>query len=188
MLHRLIRNYLRLGVIVGPLPNNIIDGTIIDAVPVMANYQWIVNQVNANVPPLIPSFTGLTAFTPGISFGGGSTGITYGTQVGAYVKIGAMVFFNVSIVLTNKGSSTGDCNVANLPFPVNAAWATSSAAQCPVLVGNVTFSTGYVSAFLQPGTSALSLVKCVNASSELAITDADCQNTSSIFVAGFYSI
>lgn len=188
MLHRLIRNYLRLGVIVGPLPNNIIDGTIIDAVPVMANYNWIVNQVNANVPPLIPSFTGLTAFTPTVNFGGGSTGITYSKQVGAYVKIGAMVFFNVAIVLTNKGSSTGDLNIANLPFPINAAWATGSAAQCPVLTGTITFSTGYVSAFLQPGTSALSLVKCVSAGPEVAVADTDCANNSEIYVAGFYSV
>ena len=188
MLHRLIRNYLRLGVIVGPLPNNIIDGTIIDAVPVMANYNWIVNQVNANVPPLIPSFTGLTAFTPGMSFGGGSTGITFTQQVGAYVKIGAMVFFNIGIILSNKGSSTGNCNVTNLPFPVNAAWATSSEAQCPCVVGTVTFGTGYVAAFLQPGTTQLSFLRCVNSAPQVAIADTDCANTSEFFVAGFYSV
>jgi hypothetical protein len=34
--------------IVGPLPNNIQDGQIADAVPVMANYQWIIDQINAN--------------------------------------------------------------------------------------------------------------------------------------------
>lgn len=40
-------------VIVGALPNNIQNGQIEDAVPVMANYNWIVNQVNANAAALV---------------------------------------------------------------------------------------------------------------------------------------
>ena len=46
-------------VIVGPIPNNLTNGTTIDAVPVMANYNWIMNQVNTNAAPLAsPTFTG----------------------------------------------------------------------------------------------------------------------------------
>lgn len=44
--------YLTLGLIVGALPNNIQNGQVEDAVPVMANYNWIVNQVNANAAQL----------------------------------------------------------------------------------------------------------------------------------------
>jgi hypothetical protein len=43
-----IRNYLRARLIVGTLPNNIQNGQVEDAVPVMANLNWIINQVNAN--------------------------------------------------------------------------------------------------------------------------------------------
>lgn len=61
-----LRSFLTLGVIIAPLPNNIVDGTIIDAVPVMANFNWIVQQVNANaaagnianassIPTFVPS-------------------------------------------------------------------------------------------------------------------------------------
>lgn len=39
-------------VIVGALPNNIQNGQLEDAVPVMANLNWIVNQVNANATPV----------------------------------------------------------------------------------------------------------------------------------------
>lgn len=39
-------------VIVGALPNNIQNGQLEDAVPVMANLTWIVNQVNANATPV----------------------------------------------------------------------------------------------------------------------------------------
>ena len=44
----LFQQFLRLGAIVGAMPNQITDGTLIDAVPVMANFQWIIDQVNAN--------------------------------------------------------------------------------------------------------------------------------------------
>jgi hypothetical protein len=47
-----IRNYLRARLIVGTLPNNIQNGQAEDAVPVMANLNWIINQVNANAQPL----------------------------------------------------------------------------------------------------------------------------------------
>jgi hypothetical protein len=38
--------------IIGTLPNNIQNGQLADAVPVMADFNFIVNQVNANASPL----------------------------------------------------------------------------------------------------------------------------------------
>ena len=50
-----LREYLTLGItIIGPLPNNIQNGQVEDAVPVMANFNWIVSQVNANVAASLP--------------------------------------------------------------------------------------------------------------------------------------
>jgi hypothetical protein len=37
--------------IIGSLPNNIQDGQLVDASPVMADFNYIVNQVNANANP-----------------------------------------------------------------------------------------------------------------------------------------
>jgi hypothetical protein len=54
-------------------------------------------------------------FTPTLTFGGGSTGITYNAQVGRYTKVGRLVTVSFTIQLTNKGSSTGDAKVS-LPF------------------------------------------------------------------------
>lgn len=45
-------NLLRLAVIIGTLPNNIQNGQTADAVPLMADLNWIVNQINANAAPL----------------------------------------------------------------------------------------------------------------------------------------
>ena len=55
-------------------------------------------------------------FTPVLKFGGGSTGITYGQQFGSYTKIGNVVHIKMRMLLTSKGSDTGDARVTGLPF------------------------------------------------------------------------
>ena len=55
-------------------------------------------------------------FTPGLAFGGGTTGITYSAQLGIYVKVGKIVFVSIRIVLTSKGSSTGGVFITGLPI------------------------------------------------------------------------
>jgi hypothetical protein len=44
----LFSRFLRLGAIIGPLPNTLTNGTIADANQVMGDLNWIVSQVNAN--------------------------------------------------------------------------------------------------------------------------------------------
>lgn len=56
-----------------------------------------------------------TTYTPALAFGGASVGITYTTQAGTYIRIGNMVFVMIYIVLSNKGSSTGNATI-NLPL------------------------------------------------------------------------
>jgi hypothetical protein len=55
-------------------------------------------------------------FTPVLAFGGASVGVTYSTQVGRYKKIGSRIFFNVRLIVTSKGSSTGNATITGLPF------------------------------------------------------------------------
>ena len=55
-------------------------------------------------------------WTPTLTFGGGSAGITYGSQLGTYVKIGKLVWLNCRLALSAKGSSTGSARVTGLPF------------------------------------------------------------------------
>ena len=45
-------HFFRLCVIIGSLPNNIQNGQVADANPLMADLNWIVNQVNANAAPI----------------------------------------------------------------------------------------------------------------------------------------
>jgi hypothetical protein len=58
-------------------------------------------------------------WTPALSFGGATTGITYGTRFGQYTKIGRQVTLTCRVVLTSKGSATGYASITGLPY--NAA-------------------------------------------------------------------
>jgi hypothetical protein len=55
-------------------------------------------------------------WTSGIEFGGGTTGITYTAQNGTYTKIGRQVSLDYRVILTSKGSSTGNAKLTGLPF------------------------------------------------------------------------
>jgi len=57
-------------------------------------------------------------FTAAYTFGGSTTGITYGTngQLGRYTKIGRIVICDFYIGLTSKGSQSGSVVVTGLPF------------------------------------------------------------------------
>lgn len=61
------------------------------------------------------------SFTPTVTIGGSSTGVTYSTQTGSYTKIGNRVFFELRIVLTSGGGLSGSVRIAGLPFTCNAS-------------------------------------------------------------------
>ena len=56
-------------------------------------------------------------FTPTLSFGGASTGITYDYKEGAYTRIGNICHVAIHINLSSKGTSTGAAKIEGLPFP-----------------------------------------------------------------------
>jgi hypothetical protein len=72
----------------------------------------------------VPVYTTGT-WTPSISFGGGSTGITYSAQEGVYTRIGNTCFVTGVITLSAVGSDTGTARLAGLPFANHNMTATS---------------------------------------------------------------
>ena len=58
-------------------------------------------------------------WTPVVTFGGGSTGITYTIQAGSYNKIGNLVFIAATLFFA-KGSSTGAIIISGLPYTCTA--------------------------------------------------------------------
>jgi hypothetical protein len=67
-------------------------------------------------------------FTPVLTFGGASVGITYSNQTFRYTKIGRVVTVNGYISLTSKGSSTGQAVITGLPFTIANSFSAYSAA------------------------------------------------------------
>lgn len=61
-------------------------------------------------------------WTPGLSFGGASVGVTFsGTPYGRYQIVGNYVIVEFAITLTSKGSSVGAAAITNIPFTTLAA-------------------------------------------------------------------
>ena len=54
-------------------------------------------------------------FVPTLTFGGLSTGITYGARVANYTILGNVLYFSAFLSLTNKGSATGIAAMGGLP-------------------------------------------------------------------------
>jgi hypothetical protein len=54
-------------------------------------------------------------WSPGVAFGGGTTGLTYTTQVGRYTVHGRLVTVTGYVVINDNGSSTGAATITGLP-------------------------------------------------------------------------
>jgi hypothetical protein len=58
------------------------------------------------------------AWTPVLGGSGGQSGQGYTRQAGRYVKIGRLVICSFAIILSTKGTITGDAQIQGLPFTV----------------------------------------------------------------------
>lgn len=129
----------------------------------------------------VASYTAPTSWTPVLQFGGGDTGITYSSQVGSYTRIGNLVYIQLQIVLTNKGSSTGAATivvtgppasggtVTNVPF----AWRVAELAFVTTPVIRIDGSTIYIE-------------QVATTTAATAITDAGFENATLLQIAGCY--
>ena len=113
-------------------------------------------------------------WTPVLSFGGGSTGITYNTQTGFYTKVGRIAIATTNISLSSKGSSTGTAEIT-LPFTSGNV---SEQHFQPYLV-TVT-STGNVSIFARSNLATSRFVQFSDAGSATFMTDSNFANNSFI--------
>lgn len=82
---RRLLSFLRPGVIVGPLPVTLVNGTVPDANQVMADFNWIVSQVNANASQGAGAITVNRLYNADMSLAqrigvGGSLAIAGGTK------------------------------------------------------------------------------------------------------------
>ena len=114
------------------------------------------------------------AWTPAVTFGGGSTGIA-GLFLGKYTRIGRQVFGHCTLAFSNKGSSTGSMSVGGLPFTSGTV---STFAAPAGFVSNLA-SAFQLQCWINETATAISMQKG-NLASTANITDADIQNNTRI--------
>lgn len=124
-------------------------------------------------------------WTPGISFGGGSTGITYDSQFGYYTKVGNMVHCWGNLTLSAKGSSTGTARVTGLPFTI----ANVSGNNVPIALHmtTVTFANA-PQALAESNATTIKLGEITEGGAETDLTDTDFAATSAVRVAASFRV
>jgi len=124
-------------------------------------------------------------WTIGVSFGGGTTGITYDASYvsGIYTKIGRLVSVTGHLVLTSKGSSTGTAQITGLPFTNDTA--NGADAVCTVKPDYITFANMIIG-YIPANTSSIQLWECTEAGAATQLTNADFANNSQLIVSMIY--
>jgi hypothetical protein len=124
-------------------------------------------------------------WTIGLTFGGGSTGMTTATNIGRYTKIGRQVTVSGNLSLSNKGSSTGIAEIQGLPFTIanaNEAYSAANVRFNGVSFADIPISIGAI------GSTKILLQEITKAGVVTDITDADFTNTSSCIIGFTYTV
>jgi hypothetical protein len=124
-------------------------------------------------------------WTMGITFGGGSTGITYVNNTGTYTKIGRQVTVNGLIQLSNKGTDTGIAKITGLPFTVPNNTANYSTAT--LWFFNIDFANQFQSV-ADINTTNISLFESTESGTITSLNDTDFANNSEIILSLTYFV
>ena len=125
------------------------------------------------------------SFTPVLTFGGASVGITYAAQLGSYTKIGNRVLITLYVALSNKGSSTGQAKITGLPFTTNASenHYGGLGLRCDAIS-----STGVIQGYTPVSDTKILFEQLSTAGTLTTLTDANFANNSSVMVSLQYNI
>lgn len=91
-------------------------------------------------------------WTPTISFGGASAAVVYGGRTATYTKVGRLVQAQFDMVISNKGTSTGNVELGGWPFAslhLYACGAMSHYSGMAGITGGIVFIMGGVVASLR---------------------------------------
>ncbi|MFP3859266.1 MAG: hypothetical protein ACLFUW_00440 [Bacteroidales bacterium] len=124
-------------------------------------------------------------WTPEIEFGGGSTGITYASQIGVYTRVGNVVYVRCSFQLSDKGSSSGTATIENLPFTVSSAGAFSIGRR-----SNIIYISGYDHIFGQLITTTTSITLRMDGDNltTMNLSDSEFNNDTLMSFQAFYFV
>lgn len=154
----------------------------------VATDDWlVVNDVSAGSDKKITQsdlMGGSGTWTPDLTFGGASTGITYSSRSGQYARAGGLVFVQGVIILTSKGSATGNASIGNLPFTSAA----SGLSWLTLAWQNMTASYVNMTGYVNSSSAAISIrgITAAGTSNITNVTNAGFSNTTILYVSGVY--
>jgi len=135
--------------------------------------------VNFGSGSALTTYKQSTSFTPTLTFGSASVGMTFSTQTGTYTRIGNIICINIIMVLTAKGSSTGVAQFGGLPFNNKAQGAIGR-----LSVSNVVFTGSHVNANTN-GANSVPFIQNAGAVT-VNLTHAAFANNSELYLSGTY--
>ncbi len=126
-------------------------------------------------------------WTPTITFGGGSAGITYNaaTTLGRYSLKGNWLFFSGRITLTSKGSAVGNAAIASLPYTVKNYEGAHSATS--FFASHVSFAN-MLQTFVTPNTDIINIYEILENGTLSPITNVEFENDTDLIFSGMYEI
>lgn len=122
-------------------------------------------------------------WTPGFTFGGSASGITYGLQQGIYVRTGQLVICFGAVNLTNNGSGVGAARLTGLPFFVKDVLNGSGADGFARFqyVNNLLTAMDEIFIYPEGGTNSAEIFKlAAGATSATTVTDTDFGNSTQV--------
>ncbi len=122
-------------------------------------------------------------FVPTLSFNGGTAGIAYSTQIGAYTRIGDLVFVEGYVQLAAKGSSTGALRLHELPFAPRMV--TSLFGSAGTWVNNLTGTSGGIYHMVRPGETYVEFYFS-GAGAMTLVTNVHCNNNTNVIFSFWY--
>lgn len=139
----------------------------------------LTDESGSGLVSFVPS--AVTTYSPTIAFGGASVGVTYTRRNGQYYDIGALRYFDIDILLSSKGSSTGAVTIT-LPSTATNTFNKPADIHCDTLAAGV---NNVCAVIISASPTVVSIRKfAAGASSSLA--DTDTNNTSIFQISGFY--
>ena len=124
-------------------------------------------------------------WTMGVSFNGASVGVTTSSNTGGYTLIGRQVTVTGYLVLTSKGSSTGNARITGLPFTIAGAASNYSA---PTLyLENTSFANAF-QGFGVNGSTTIATYETTEAGVVTVLDDTNFSDNSAIIVSFTYFV
>ena len=163
-------------------PTGVITGTLTNCTGLPASTG--ISGLGTGAATLLATAYTTTTYTPVISFGGLTTGITYSTQEGRYTRIGDLVFVTGYIVLSSKGSATGALRIS---APLTAAAMTQPGGGSLPYAANMLGLTSSVTLGMNTGASTF-VPRDYGATGTAELDDTNCTNTSAFTFTAVYKV